>query len=144
LDILELDYKRLAKAYSQESPLLDPTDGDVTVVDSMYCSKVVQSYGSGEFGEWYRYPHHNREEGHEATINPSNPYLREDGDYDREAVSSVGNAAFDHGYLESPRLMEDYIEGAGDVYEIRTHVVRPNGNDIRNGNGTIDVALLTS
>src|SRR5690606_20581180 len=63
--------------------------------------------------------------------------------YFREGITG-NEAAFNHGFLESPRLQFSEIGGAGDLFEIRTRIIRPDGEDLVNGNGTIDIAVVTS
>lgn len=144
VDILELEYRKLTEAYSGGDLLNPDTDPDVYMVDDLYCAKVVYPNDESDFSGWKRYKHINRDKDNENNIDGSNPYRHSSGNYYfREGISG-NEAAFNHGFLESPRLQFSEIGGAGDLFEIRTRIVRPDGQDLVNGNGTIDIAVVTS
>src|SRR5690606_18397530 len=129
VDILELEYRKLTEAYSGGDLLNPDTDPDVYLVDDLYCAKVVKHYTAGEtsFSGWRRYKHINRDQDNENNIDGFNPYRHSSGDYYfREGITG-NEAAFNHGFLESPRLQFSEIGGAGDLFEIRTRIIRPDG-----------------
>ena len=146
-DIIELEYGidgSLSSSY-----LLTPGVSGAVATDPMYCSQVVKRYdgtSTNSYSGWHRYPHANRNK----TINPedinqTNPYINPSSNYTREGVTSVASGIpFDHGFLESPRISDAAALVAGDLYEIRTRVTRPDGEDLKNGNGTLDIAVVTN
>lgn len=146
-DIIELEYGidgSLSSSY-----LLTPGVSGAVATDPMYCSQVVKRYdgtSSNSYSGWHRYPHANRNKGiNPENIHPTNPYINPSGNYQREGVTSVASGIpFDHGFLESPRISDAAALVAGDLYEIRTRVTRPSGSDLKNGNGTLDIAIVTN
>lgn len=147
LDILELDYKALDIPQAQEQILNPNFDSDVIPVDALYNSKVISSYGENmeqNFNEWARFRH--TADGTNSLINETNPYLHSGGYFYREAAPQGLNAnelPFDHSFLESKRFDNNLIY-PGDTYEIRTKITRPDGTHLQNGNGTVDIAIVTS
>lgn len=149
LDILELEY-RVVNNLADGGNILVPTDPDVTAVDGLYSSEVVYSFGSGgqSFEGWGKYPHNsvnplsNPIGTYSEIPNESNPYVNAAGQYFRNAVTTSNSISFDHSFIESEFLDNSKFR-PGDIYEIRTRVTRPNGEDLQNGNGTIDIALVT-
>ncbi|MCJ8291346.1 MAG: RHS repeat-associated core domain-containing protein [Flavobacteriales bacterium] len=153
LDIIELDYKTYSQAITQpDQVILDHiNDPEVMRKDSLYSYKTVRSWGDEnvpstlDFDNWKRYQHiaASPPEGN-ANFSQVNPYLSASGIYQRESVGNgVDDLPFDHGFLESDRLFENSNLFPGDVYEIKTRITRPNGQDLGMGNGTIDIVLRT-
>ena len=146
-DIIELEYGidgSLSSSY-----LLTPGVSGAVATDPMYCSQVVKRYdgtSSNSYSGWHRYPHANRDKDiNPEDINETNPYINPLLNYVRESVTAVASGIpFDHGFLESPRISDAAALVAGDLYEIRTRVTRPDGEDLKNGNGTLDIAVVTN
>ena len=146
IDILELEYD-IDESLAIPA-LMTPGVGGAVSTDPMYCSKVVKRFdgtSANPYSGWHRYPHANRS----GTMDPqnilSNPYLSQAGNYVREGVTAAsGSIPFDHGFLESQRIQDAEAMVAGDLYEIRTRVTRSSGTDLRNGNGTLDIAIVTN
>ena len=146
-DIIELEYGIDGSLSSNY--LLTPGVSGAVATDPMYCSQVVKRYdgtSTNSYSGWHRYPHANRNKGiNPEDINETNPYINPSGNYQREGVTAVASGIpFDHGFLESPRISDGAALVAGDLYEIRTRVTRPSGSDLKNGNGTLDIAVVTN
>ncbi len=135
--------------------MLDPTDADVFMKDSLYAYKTVFSDGVGadDFEDWKRYYHGKSDGaynlvGPEPVISNRNPYITSNngtaGDgYIRGNVADDDDISFDHAFLESPRLLRDQSSlVAGDIYEIKT-TISDNNAEHAMGNGTIDIAVVT-
>ena len=147
VDILDLEYKTINLFGSN---MLDHLS-DTTIVrkDSLYSAKSVYSQGidGQNFNtEWNRYQH--GKAGDQATaalrsIDSYNPYVF-NGDKYRRQISQGGGSdlPFDHGFLETPRISaSDLI--SGDTYEVRTKVIDMNGSSSSQGNGTLDISVVT-
>lgn len=142
------------------SNILDPLDSNVEQVDGMYARKVVYSTGVGGDvpndkpfnhidNQWKRYYHAKSDKLNPSQTgvnmaSPTNPYLVDipgpnpKAHYIRDNVEQNGFAPFSHGYLESPRLNGSDLIVAGDIYEIRSRVSKPNG-----GGALIDINLAS-
>ncbi|GAB5419148.1 MAG: hypothetical protein Crog4KO_06560 [Crocinitomicaceae bacterium] len=166
VDIVELNYNTLKQDMDNNTivdgiTILDKDDPDVTPIDDLYNSIVVHAWGSnvgqmtfngsGNDIGWRRYKHAAHPDYsvslNSSSVGSANPYLRSPGTtpfYDTEDISSSNDAPFDHGFLESDRLFSNgtgYFPG--DIYEVRTKVLRNTNQSLDNGNGTIDIAIKT-
>ncbi len=147
LEVLELEYgidETLASPY-----LMVPGVNGAVASDPMYCSQVVERFDgttAHPYSGWHRYPHANRSGTMDpGNLDPFNPYLNTSGQYTRESVTpNAGGIPFDHGFLESKRIQQAEALVPGDLYEIRTRVTRSGGTDLKNGNGTLDIAVVTN
>ncbi len=154
LDIVELDYATDGSLVDN-GILLDFGQSNVNRKDSLYNYKTVKEWGNdginslGNFDQWHRAKHWAKHTDDTnggngtASVNPSNPYLSPTQQYSREDGPLDDEMPFDHGFLESPRILDGSNLYPGDVYEIRTKITRPNGSDYSNGNGTLDIAITT-
>jgi hypothetical protein len=146
-DIIELEYgidNTLSSSF-----LMTPGVFGAVATDPMYCSKVVERFdgtSTKPYSNWKRYPHANRDN----TLNPWNinsvdPYINATSNYIREGVTAIASGIpFNHGFLESPRINNTEELVAGDLYEIRTRITRPDGTNLKNGNGTVDISVVTN
>ena len=145
VDIVELNYNTFQPAVDGQT-ILNLNHQDVYQKDGLYNYTIEESWGdsTGNFSGWNRYKH-GADQGFanaSGDINPVNPYLRS-GNYKTTAVGSVNDAEFDHGFLESNRILTNGYYVPGDIYEIRTKVKRDTANSLIAGNGTIDIAIKT-
>lgn len=109
--------------------------------DSLYSfQKVYSTNESNRFNGWYRYVHPMRTMANLANNVNVNPYII-NGAYQRMPVSG-SSVAFDHSFLESERINPN-TSFPGDIYELRTLIQRNGSESIRNGNGTLDIAVVT-
>jgi len=152
-EILDLGYQNSTLVGSR---MLDPNDPGVQQLDSLYAYTTVYSEGSGadQFENWNRY-YHGKSQGTydqlglEPNISNNNPYLTSDNGsgldgYVRDDVSNTESIAFEHAFLESPRVLTDGSTLIpGDIYEIRTKISDNNGLSSAMGTGTIDINVVT-
>ena len=162
-EILELDYETLFQdAYGStvidNDIHLDYNQSNVFRKDELYSYTTVQlwdrnivnntssEYSEDNFWKWKRYKHLAAHDptGLSGTVNPTNPYINSNiGSYHTEA-GNTGQLDFDHGFLESPRILgANQPIYPGDIYEIKTQVRRDNSSSLTRGNGTIDIAIRT-
>ena len=161
LEVLELDYESVdASVMNKTSDLLNFRDADVFRKDSLYSFSTVYSEGTdSNFEDWVRYNHLRSDNayGLENQIDfvpgSNNPYLgtkNSEIGYLIEELNDAASLSFNHGYLESPRVLELGIGTPvlipGDIYEIKTEIT--NGNSSFNDQstkylGTIDINLTT-
>ncbi|MCF8433297.1 MAG: hypothetical protein K9G37_02410, partial [Crocinitomicaceae bacterium] len=141
LDILELEYVKQNNLMGG-GVILDPTDASVVPYDALYSSQVIQSFGvSNNFTGWSRYPHRSSDLNY--VQNDSNPFTDLNGNYKRETIASTNIVPFNHSFLESGRISNSAIY-PGDIYELRSRITRLSGEDLQNGNGTLDLAIVTN
>ena len=151
VDIIELDYKTLNAAFSQND-VLNHNASDVFRKDSLYSYSTIRTWapnntgGIANFSQWKRYKHQAVAfTNPPAFINPSNPYLPSSQNYSLSGGSVGQSMDFDHGFLESERISTSIGSGIvpGDLYEVQTSISRDNQNDLNMGNGTVDIAIVT-
>ncbi|MBI3237910.1 MAG: hypothetical protein HYZ43_03550, partial [Flavobacteriia bacterium] len=150
VQLLKLNYET-NKTIINSNPELIPfynTNVDGGRLDSLYSYRVVYQDGiTGNFGaNWKRYEHSKI---NNATISlgvdPYNPY-KVGNDYIRSTTGGSGLIPFSHSFLETPRIATGFYDMIpGDIYEIRTKINRtiPPNDDLKTGNGTIDIAVVT-
>ncbi len=142
IDELRLNYKTNLPILNSTSEIINFKSGiGAGRLDSLYSFIPVHSVlGDDNFSGWKRYNHARKVQNSEA-MDPSNPYTRS-GSYWRDFLSSSDELAFDHGFLESERINSPNLY-AGDIYEIRTKVKREDASNMKMGNGTLDIAVVT-
>ncbi|MCR9171820.1 MAG: RHS repeat-associated core domain-containing protein [bacterium] len=145
VDIIELGYNTFLPAVDGQT-ILNINHQDVYQKDGLYNYTIEESWGdsTSNFAGWNRYKH-GADQGFSngsGDINSVNPYIR-NGNYKTTAVGSVNDAEFDHGFLESNRILTNGYYVPGDIYEIRTKVKRDTATSLIAGNGTIDIAIKT-
>lgn len=144
-EIVELDYAT-AQNLVDNSIMLDFDQSYVERKDSLYNYAIVKDWGNTDsFTDWHRAKHWAATSGFNGQVNSTNPYLSTNGSnsYIREQGTDPNEMPFDHGFLESPRVFDGANIYPGDIYEIRTTISRPDGSDLDNGNGTLDIAVRT-
>ena len=160
LEEIRLDYG--SESLSGTQHLLDFRDQDVFRFDSLYSYKSVfdQGHNGVDFdGPWRRYLHWKSDEAYNvlgtgsAAMSATNPYLANganQGNYLRTApINQVGQIAFDHAFIESPRIGgtsgsfgERLIPG--DLYEVRATTYNSYGSSSSyDGIGSVDINLVT-
>lgn len=113
-------------------------------LDSLYSYQQVfkDDLNDNTLHEWKRYKHTKSSSITNANnVNPHNPYLADNG-YLRDTVSGNYPIPFDHSFLESPRILDESLI-AGDIYEVRSSIARTNAQNLRYGNSTIDISVVT-
>ncbi len=144
-EIVELDYET-AQSLVDNSIMLDFDQTGVERKDSLYNYKVIKNWGvTDNFTNWKRSKHWATAPNFDGNVNANNPYISTDGSnsYIGELGNNPSEISFNHGFLESPRIFDGSNVYPGDIYEIRTTITRPDGTDIDNGNGTLDIAVRT-
>ncbi len=161
IEVLELDYQSLGQSLmSQTVDMLNFRSSGVSRMDSLYSYKTAFVQGDAtNFINWTRYVHQRSDEAYYLgnddltdAISPSNPYMRlYNGSYEylRRAVTSATDIAFDHAFVESPRMglsssgnWDKFIPG--DIYEVRAQL--SNGHFPANspaGIGTVDINVVS-
>lgn len=147
VDLIEMIYDTYDDVVDNAT-ILDLDDPLVFDKDGLYTYKIVKEWGANGTSfanNWKRYKHSaavNPVANQVGTVNSFNPYIDANGNYNTANVSTSSSAAFDHGFLESERLNTSGLDYyPGDIYEIKTTVSRPNGSDLVNGNGILDIAI---
>lgn len=144
IDIIDLEFKT-KNHLANNDVILDPSHPDVTQVSNLYNKSIEKSWGvnGDNFSSWTRYVHQKRNSA-STNIPAHNPYLDVNGNYITESAGSSNEAAFNHGFLESQRLFNNGDKVyPGDLYEINTVISRNDASATDNGNGTVDLALVT-
>ncbi|MCH2229808.1 MAG: RHS repeat-associated core domain-containing protein [Crocinitomicaceae bacterium] len=141
-EVLDLEYQTDFDILSANNGInFNSNNPNVGRLDSLYSYEIVEEFGEGtNFTNWRKYKH--RKLDNSASINPSNPYQDGNGNYLKESISG-NDLEFGHGVLESPRLMRNENMHAGDIYEVRTTISRENQYSLSDGNGTIDIAIVS-
>lgn len=142
-EVLDLEYKTdFDLLYANNGINFNTSNPNVGRLDSLYSYEIVEEFGEGtNFSNWRKYKHR-KLTNPGATINSRNPYQDDQGNYLKESVSG-NDLTFGHGVLESPRLMRNVDMHAGDIYEVRSVISRDNQYSLSDGNGTIDIAVVS-
>jgi RHS repeat-associated protein len=167
IESIDLTYKTAYPTSGVGSNILYPGRDGVSRLDSLYNYKTVYSIGlsdgsdalememnstgTGDFDDWYRYNHARSDNSYTNSNNPpystsfsaTNPYVFSIGGYDcfdrhQFALNPV-NLDFSHGFLESPRLDDITKFIPGDTYEIRTFLHSSTSNKFCN----FDINIVT-
>lgn len=113
-------------------------------LDSLYSYQQVfkDNLSDGNVFNWKRYQHTKASPITNANpVNPHNPYLTSYG-YLRSSVTGNYPIPFDHSFLESPRILDESLI-AGDIYEVKSSISRTNPGNLRYGNSTVDISIVT-
>jgi len=148
VNVLKLNYAT-NKSIINGNPELIPIftlPGETGRLDSLYSFESVYTAGVEEDFEtgWKRYEHVKKNSS-TATggVNPGNPYLY-GSNYVRADVVPEEEIAFDHSFLETPRIATGLSEIIpGDIYEVRTKLKRSRSTGLQIGNGTLDLAVVS-
>ncbi len=150
VDILELDYKTLNEALeysvSHNGSLIDirsvASNSSIGIFDELYSyQNIYSSEGTQKFDNWVGYQHHKFTPSFEDTYN-SNPYLSSSGYHRNSYGTGLDQIAFNHSFLESPRITPDMIF-PGDIYQVKTKINRSTAQSLVRGNGTVDISIVT-
>lgn len=150
VQLLKLNYET-NKTIINSNPELIPfynTNIDAGRLDSLFSYRVIYQDGiTGDFGNtWKRYEHSKINNATMSSgVDPYNPY-KLGSDYIRSTTGGSGLIPFSHSFLETPRIATGFYDMIpGDIYEIRTKINRaiPTEDDLKIGNGTIDIAVVT-
>ena len=146
---LEMNYQTNQQIINSNDELLKFNDPKNGRLDSLYTYRSVfkDDFSSGTSSGWKRYEHTKINDATNQYAVQSNPYLTANHQYVRSGISSNGPIPFNHSFLESPRLFEDFATAEklipGDIYEVKTNIIRSNPSSLTNGNATIDIAVVT-
>jgi RHS repeat-associated protein len=143
---LEMKYQTNQQIINSHDELLKFNDPKNGRLDSLYTYRSVFKDDFGSSTGWKRYEHIKINHATNQYPVSSNPYLSPQG-YVRSGISSNGPIPFNHSFLESPRLFEDVATAEklipGDIYEVKTNIIRSNASSLINGNATVDIAVVT-
>jgi len=150
VDIIELDYRSLNNVIDN-GILLDHRREEVNRLDSLYSYKTIEKWdlsgnpNTTNFSSWKRFKHQGDINNGDQGVNSSNPYVKTQGipSYSNESVVGNEPVPFDHGFLESPRGVDNGYLYPGDRYEVKSKIIRNDSQDLDNGNGTLDIAIRT-
>ena len=144
-DIIDLNYETdFSVINSSGNRMINYTHEGSGRLDSLYSYKNLFHQGEGNatnFEDWTRFKHQSLVVN--GSPSSSNPYADAgSGSYFRSSVADTGTISFDHSFLASPRITgHDLIPG--DIYELRTKVKRNSTQSLINGNGLIDLKVVS-